>query len=161
MLKKSLFTAIAMAVISVFLCSGHSEAQVPAGKWWHMPGVAKKLQLTDAHIKQLDDVFIENRMKLIDFKSALEKERFELQNLLDKDRLDEKAVFDQFTKLQAARSKLEAERFHFLLEVRKILGRERFQQLEVLVKDFRANLGKRLGQGQRPMQGFGLDQESE
>ena len=161
MLKKSLFTAFAFATISLLVFSGYSEAQVPAGKWWHIPGVVKKLQLTDDHIKQLDEVFVQNRRKLIDFKSALEKERFELQNLLDKDRLDEKAVLDQFTKLQAARSKLEAERFSFLMEVRKILGRERFQHLETLVKDFRDNLPQKQGQVQRPMQGFGTDQESE
>ncbi len=161
MSKRSLFTVIALTVISLFLFSRFSEAQVPAGKWWHMPGVAKKLELTDEHVKQLDSVFVQNRMKLIDLKSVLEKERFELQNFLDKDRLDEKAVLDQFARVQAARSKLDAERFYFLVEVRKILGLERFQHLEMLVKDFREDLTKRQGQGQRFMQRFGPDQRTE
>jgi Spy/CpxP family protein refolding chaperone len=161
MSKSSLFTVIALTAISLFSFSRYSEAQVPAGKWWHMPGVAKKLELTDEHARQLDGLFVQNRMKLIDLKSALEKERFELQNLLDKDRLDEKVVLDQFARVQAARSKLDAERFYFLLEVRKILGLERFQHLEMLVKDFREDFNKRQGQGQRSMQRFGSDQRIE
>ncbi len=100
----------------------------------------------------MDSMFVQNRLRLIDLKSGVEKEQFELQNLLDAAHLDEKAAEDQFSKLQTARSKLNAERFSFLLEVRKLLGRDRFQQLEGLMKDFRKNATRKFRQGQRPLQ---------
>ena len=161
MLKKSVVTVTLLTAMFLCASAGPLEAQVPAGKWWHMPGVIKKLELSDGQIKQLDSLIVQNRLKLIDLKSALEKERFELQNLLEKDPLDEKAVLNQYPRLQAARSKLDAERFSFLLDVRKILGVERFQHLEMLVKDFREKNLRKPVQNQRPGREFGTGESGE
>jgi Spy/CpxP family protein refolding chaperone len=69
---------------------------------------------------------------MIDLKSAVEKERLELGILMDKETLDEDAVRGQFKKLGQVRANLAAERFRFILAVRKILGAERFQSLKTL-----------------------------
>lgn len=157
MLNKSLVSLLTFAAI-LMLC-GHAEAQVPAGRWWHMPAVTKKLALTDDQVKQLDEQFVQNHLKLIELKSALEKERFELQNILDRDNLDEKAAFDQFSRVENSRSKLNTERFSFLLNVRKIIGLERFQHLEMIVNEFREGGNKK--PGQRFPQGNSPEQQSE
>ena len=80
---------------------------------------------------------MDNRRKLIDLKSVVEKERFELENLLESETLDEAAVMNQYDRLEKARSKIAAERFRFLLEVRKVVGHERFQQIKIRFKKFR------------------------
>ncbi|MDR3630639.1 MAG: periplasmic heavy metal sensor [Desulfocapsaceae bacterium] len=159
MQKTTLSLLLVLALVLLFC--GSAGAQMPAGKWWHMPAVTKKLALTDDQLKQLDEQFVQNRLKLIELKGALEKERFELQNLLEKDNLDESAAYEQFSRVQAARSKLDTERFSFLLEVRRILGLERFQRLETIVNEFREGQNKRQGQGLRPMPGSGMGQQAE
>ena len=106
------------------------------GKWWRLPNIAEKLQLNDAEKKELDRLYVDNRRTLIDLKSVVEKERFELNNLMEQTALDENAVMKQFNKLEKARANLAAERFRFFLGVRKVLGSERYQSLKMLFKTF-------------------------
>jgi len=105
---------------------------MPYGKWWRIPRVEKQLELTDEDKAKLEEKFVESRRKLIDLKSNVEREQFELDNLLDGESLDEGAVMDQFRKLEQARGDLSAERFSFLLEVRRVLGFERFHKIKTL-----------------------------
>ncbi len=107
-------------------------ARMPLGKWWHMPQVAEQLNLNGREKEQLDNLFIQSRRKMIDLKSAVEKERLELGILMDKETFDEDAVIGQFKRLGQARANLTTERFRFILEVRKILGADRFQSLKTL-----------------------------
>lgn len=108
----------------------HAGNDLPMGKWWENPQMAEKLNLSDADKTKLKEAFNNSHRKLINLKSNLETERFELGNLLDKQTLDEAAVMQQFTKLEKARTELSRERFSFLVEVRKILGQERYQTLK-------------------------------
>ncbi|MDM8525595.1 periplasmic heavy metal sensor [Desulfococcaceae bacterium HSG8] len=104
---------------------------IPGGKWWRMPRVAKELTLTGEEQERLDSLFMENRLQMIDLKSALEKEKLELEAILDKKNFDESACMSHFNRLQEARQGLVTERFKFLVEVRKLLGNDRFQKLKV------------------------------
>ena len=108
----------------------HARSDLPMGKWWENPEIAKKLNLTDAEKAKLNEAFDKSHRKLIKLKSNVEADRFELGSLLDKKTLDEAAVMQQFTKLEKARTELAGERFSFLVEVRKILGQERYQTLK-------------------------------
>ncbi|MBW1742141.1 MAG: periplasmic heavy metal sensor [Deltaproteobacteria bacterium] len=108
----------------------HGKSDLPMGKWWKNPEMAKKLNLADAEKAKLKEAFDKSHRKLIKLKSNVETERFELGSLLDKKALDEAAVMQQFTKLEKARTELARERFSFLIEVRKILGQERYQILK-------------------------------
>ena len=129
------------ALFWVFVPMDSQGARMPLGKWWRMPHVAEQLNINGREKEQLDDLFIQTRRKMIDLKSAVEKERLELGILMDKETLDEDAVRGQFKKLGQARAHLAAERFRFILAVRKILGAERFQSLKAL---FWASRGQRL-----------------
>lgn len=113
------------------------DRNMPLGKWWHNPQVSQKLNLTDEEIRQLDEQFVNSRRKLIKLKNSVEMEQFELENILESETLDEAAAIKQFDKLESQRAALSSERFHFLLQIRKILGFERFQQLKMFYKKFR------------------------
>ena len=119
----------------------HEGNGMPLGMWWETPKMAEKLSLSDADKAKLKEAFNISYRKLINLKSTLETERFELGNLLDKKTLDEAAIMQQFTKLEKARTELSRERFGFLLEVRKILGQERYQ---VLKQEGRERRGSRM-----------------
>ena len=122
------------AIICVFVPMDSLGARMPLGKWWHTPRVAEQLNLNGREKEQLDELFIQTRRKMIDLRSAVARERLELSILMDKETMDEDAVRVQFKKLGQARASLAAERFRFILAVRKILGAARFQSLKTLFK---------------------------
>ncbi|MBW2093955.1 MAG: periplasmic heavy metal sensor [Deltaproteobacteria bacterium] len=140
MLKKILTGVLFMALIGTpFLAMGQDR---PAGKWWRLPRVSKELHLRKDEKNELDDLFIENRRKLIDLKSELERARLDLDALLDRGSLDDDAVRRQYDRLERARENLARERFRFLLEVRRILGPERFDRLKRMYRQFRVQRRK-------------------
>lgn len=143
MLRKVFYAAL----LFVFLIS---PATVTAkntglGKWWHRPQASEKLNLSKEEINKLDKQFVDSRRKLIKLESALKSEQFELDNLLENERLDEKATVKQFARLQQARTDLANEQFRFLLEIRKILGLDRFRQLKQYKQLRRQKIRKELG----------------
>ena len=144
-------TLRAIVVLIVFCLPAVAMSQdMPAGKWWHMPLVVKKLNLAEPQIAQLDEAFYKSRLNLIRLKSDLEREQFELETLIENKSLNENAALEQYKKLEQARVKLGIERFRFVLSIRKIVGYQRFQELMAF---------KRLRQQrQRGAQGKGLSQ---
>lgn len=141
-------TLTGMVLLIMMILSADAIAQeMPSGKWWHNPGMTQKLNLTEPEKARLDEEFRNSRRKLIDLKSNVERERFELGNLLELEALNEPAVMQQFKKLETARSDLSTERFSFLLQVRKILGPERFQRVKMLYGKARRHRMHRSAEG--------------
>ena len=102
------------------------------GRWWKDPETAKKLQLNDGQISQLDQIFYEHRLKLIDYGAAMEKEDLKLQNLLDADVPDEGQVSSQVDQVLSARGKLEREYTMMSLDLRKVLSLDQWRQLKTI-----------------------------
>lgn len=130
MLKNNVLTGIVLLIMTISPTITMAQ-EMPFGKWWHNPRMFKQLNLTDAEKAKLDEAFRNSRRKLIDLKSDVERERFELGNLLEHQALKETAAMEQFKKLEKARTNLSTERFSFLLQARKILGAERFQHVKM------------------------------
>jgi len=105
------------------------------GKWWQNSDVAKKLELTDSEIKQLDQTFYEHRLKLIDYGAAMEKQDVKLQQLLDMDNPDDAQVNAQVDQVLAARGKLEREFTMMNLALRRVLSIEQWRQLKSIRGD--------------------------
>ncbi len=104
--------------------------QMLRGKWWHNKRISAQIKLTDIEKDGLDKKFFEHRRSVILLKSKVDLEQLEYSLLLEQPKLDEEAVLKQFKKLEAVRADLAAERFTFLLHIRKVLGHERFQELQ-------------------------------
>lgn len=145
MLRKVFFILLVM----VFFVLPATAKELPPGKWWNNQRVIEKLQLTDEEISELDTRFVDSRRKLIRLKSAVESEKFELDNLLEKDPVDDKAIMKQFEKLELSLKNLRAEHFRSMLEVRKILGQKRFRQLKTIYKSQRKQVRQKRKPGQK------------
>ncbi|MDH3975123.1 MAG: periplasmic heavy metal sensor [Deltaproteobacteria bacterium] len=128
---------------------GGMKGNMPPGQWWRMPGAAEKLGLGREEQKRLDELYMTHRREMITLKGDVEKEKLEFEYLIDKETIDEQAVKGQFEKLHNARGKMSMARFSFLLEVRKILGYERYQKLKSEFQQRRMMRGDR--GGRRPM----------
>jgi protein CpxP len=102
------------------------------GKWWQNPDVVSKLGLSDSQISQLNQVFYNHKMKLIDYGADMEKQDLKLQTMLDADQPDEGQVSAQVDQVLAARGKLEREFTMMNLNLRKQLSLEQWRQLKTI-----------------------------
>lgn len=139
---------VCIAVVFMLAFTGMSMAKgkdgrtkgdmgIPGGKWWRMPRLAEKIALTDDEKKTLDAMNIEKRRKMIDLTSQIAKEKLELEVLLDADKFDPEACMNRFKNVQDASAATAMERFKFLVEVRQLLGVDRFRELKNTAQGFR------------------------
>jgi len=105
------------------------------GKWWQNPDIAQKLQLNEGQIAQLNQVFYDHKLKLIDYGAGMEKEDLKLQTLLDADQPNESQVGTQVDQVLAARGRLEREYTMMNLDLRKVLTTEQWRQLKSIRGD--------------------------
>jgi Spy/CpxP family protein refolding chaperone len=128
MLRKvfSVILPVIFLVVPLIAVAQHA----PRGKWWHNPQIQKNLDLNQNEIGKLDQLFANSRPNLIKLKTDVEREQFELDQLLSKKKVDDADVKKQFQKLEQARKNLSNARLDFVIGVRNILGADRFQQLK-------------------------------
>jgi Spy/CpxP family protein refolding chaperone len=120
----------------------HGQDMGP-GRWWRLPALAKDIGVTDKEKQALDDLFARNRDIFIDLKGSLEKERLKMEDILDKEPLNETDAKIQFKRVEEKRQKIAAERFNYIIGIRKILGSERFR---ILTGKFEEMKKKRFGE---------------
>ena len=113
-----------------FVVHGEAGMRGEMGKWWRDPEISKKLQLADGQIAQLDQIFYDHRVKLIDHGADMEKQDLKLQSLLDADAPDEGQIGSQVDLVLAARGKLEREYTFMNLDLRKVLSLDQWRQLK-------------------------------
>lgn len=133
MFRKSAWSGLLFLV--VFLPATLMAQERMHGKWWHDKSIVQGLELTDSQQKELDGRYTEGRRRMIDLKYELEKQRFELDLLLGTDDAEKQQILERFDSLEQARNKLSRARFEMLLEVREIIGAERFQELKTVHRD--------------------------
>jgi hypothetical protein len=116
---------------AVFVHGDAFSQETVIGKWWHNPIITKRVNVERQERKLLDEKFLETQRRLIALKNGVEREQLELETLIEKETLNEDAIMAQFRKLEKAREDLSSERFRFLLEVRRIMGLQRFQMIKM------------------------------
>ncbi len=109
------------------------------GRWWRMPAMASRIDISQSERDALDKLFIENRKALTSLKDDLEQERFRLDDILEQQNFNERSAMEQFKKVERKREKLALERFRYLLQVRKILGHDRYRELMTSAREFHGN----------------------
>ena len=102
------------------------------GKWWKNSDVVAKLQLSDAQIKQIEDTFLDYRLKLIDLHAEVERQEARLQPLIEADQPDESKVGAQIDLVIAARGKLEKTNTMMMLAIRRVLSVEQWKKLQYM-----------------------------
>jgi Spy/CpxP family protein refolding chaperone len=129
---KRIIVLVSMCVLilstSGFAKMGHGL--LPPGKWWHMPHAVKKLKITDDEKAFLDQLFLEKRKSRAQIKSEMETKKLDMEAMMEKEPFDEEAAMKQFESIQDTGKKMWKNKFKFVIEVRKLLGNERFMQLK-------------------------------
>jgi Spy/CpxP family protein refolding chaperone len=102
----------------------------PAGKWWDNPELAKRLNLTADQQKKMDEVFQQNRLRMIDLHAALEREEATLDPLMEAANPDDAKVLPQVDRVAQARAELEKANARLLLGLRHLLTPEQWKTLD-------------------------------
>ena len=100
------------------------------GKWWTNTELAKKLNLTDQQVQQMEQAYQQHRLKLIDQVAAVQKQEVILEPMLSADRPDEAQVLAQIDKVAQARAELEKSHARMLLGIRQVLTADQWKQLK-------------------------------
>ena len=102
------------------------------GKWWKNSEVMQKLQLSEAQINQLEQTFLDHRLKLIDLRADVERQEARLQPLIEADQVDEAKALAQIDAVLAARAKLEKQNTMLMLSIRRVLSVEQWKKLQAM-----------------------------
>ena len=152
-MKKTVFVILAMLLLCPVLALAQASTPGPGGPhpaprpaaedlhhaggpelgaWWKNSEIVAQLQLSDAQIKQIEDTFLEHRLKLIDLHADVERQEAKLQPLVEADQPDEAKVSAQVELLVAARGRLEKANIMMMLAIRKQLTVEQWKKLQTL-----------------------------
>lgn len=146
MARRTLSLALSLALASSVLW-GAAPAMAKGGldsmqKWWNSPRMVEELKLTPAEKERLDQLFMEFQRNRIENKSRVKIARLEIEAAFEKEPLDEaraqKAFQEEEQAMLAKRKSLHA----FMLEVRRLLGQERYLRLKELYKEYKAEAGQ-------------------
>jgi len=118
-----------VVLLAAAAAAGATEFDLPRGKWWENERVVQRIGLTEEQQKAIGGLVYQHALKMIDLNAGLRKAEFELGDLVDRDELDPSAVRKSFASYQAAKQKLENERFEMLLAVRGELTAEQWRSL--------------------------------
>ena len=120
-----------LSLISLILLTKTIWGQeLPSDRWWYAQNLAKKLNLTEVEIRELDQLHLASHSKLNKLKSAVEDAEFELDNLLGYSSMLDDEVRVQFERLEEARADLANELLRFAVRLREIIGNQRLEQLK-------------------------------
>jgi Spy/CpxP family protein refolding chaperone len=141
---------ILTALFLIFLpaiASVATSQDVRPGKWWKDQAMVEKLQLNEAQITQLDRAYDERRDEMMKYRNSVKSESARLQKLFESEPLDENAIRKQRGKMEESKKELSSERFDFIINVRKIIGPEKFGRLKSTFSESRRNRHKHPDEG--------------
>jgi Spy/CpxP family protein refolding chaperone len=96
---------------------------------WRDRGLVSQLNLTPVQVKQMEDIFRQHRLRLIDLNAVLEKEEVRLEPMVAAETLDESKLIAQIDRVAQARAELEKSRGRMLVGIRKVLEPEQWRKL--------------------------------
>ena len=115
------------------------------GKWWKNSEIVRELGLAEGQINQIEQTFLEHRLKLIDLRAELERQEARLQPLIEADQPDEPKVSAQIDLVLAARGKLEKANAMMMLAIRRVLSVEQWKKLQTIQQERERRHRERMG----------------
>ena len=59
------------------------ERAMPQGRWWNNPEMVQKLSLSSDQQKKMDDIFQQNRLRLIDLNANAQREEVTMEPMME------------------------------------------------------------------------------
>ncbi len=103
-----------------------------SGAWWKNSDLVKELGVSEEQVQKMDKVFQDNRIQLVDAKTALEREEVRLRPMMEAYNPDGQQIAAQIDKVASARAQLEKTNAMMLVEIRRVLTQEQWKKLQSL-----------------------------
>ena len=136
---KNLVTAAAcLTVVAALPPPRAAQAlDVPPGRWWDRPVVARHLGLSAEQKRTIESITLTHARAMVDLKANVEKAELDLRIAADESPFVAERVRQAFTALVRARAALEEQRFEMILRIREVLSDEQWQRLRRLAEEAR------------------------
>jgi hypothetical protein len=144
------FIAVTM-LLAAFATSAFAN-ELPPGKWWRRPELARMLELSQQQQEKLDVVFREAATELIDIKADVDKLSIAMRSELDRAQLNRQEIQNLAGKLNAARGRMFSRELMMLVDMRAVLNDAQWSRLRSELEK-RREQGERMNDRQRPMDG--------
>lgn len=109
----------------------HAGVRVPrSGKWWKNSEIVQKVGLSDSQVQEMEKIFQEHRLRLIDLHATLQKEETRLEPLIESDQPNEAEVAAQIDRVASARGALEKANAMMYLGIRKQMSTDQWKKLQ-------------------------------
>ena len=108
---------------------GQGPGPGPGGMWWHNPDMVRRVGLTADQQRKMDDVFQQNRPRLIDLSATLEKEEVAMEGLMRGPQLDDAKILPEIDRIAQARAELEKADARLMLGIRHVLSPDQWDKL--------------------------------
>jgi len=92
--------------------------------------MVQKLAINSDQQKKIEDIFQQQRLKLVDLDATLKKEEITLEPLMSADSPDETKTLAQIDKVAQARAELEKANARFLFAIRRVLTPEQWKKVQ-------------------------------
>lgn len=122
---RSILAAAAVLIVATPLLA----ADLPPGKWWHRPEIAKKLAITEEQQQKLDKIFQTAANDLIDMRSEVEKATLAIRGELDHAQLNKQNLQALAERVGTARTRLFTRELMMLADMRAVLSSEQWTTL--------------------------------
>ena len=103
---------------------------VSSGAWWTNTSLVSQLNLSEDQKAKIVRSFENNRLNLESSKAQLEKEESQLARLLEAETVDHNAAVAQIYRVANARNEMERVNSIMTLEMRELLTRTQWMQLQ-------------------------------
>lgn len=125
-----------LAVGSLSITAAAADFKMPKGRWWENPRVVRAIGLTPEQQDQIHRLVYQHAETMIGLNADVKRAELHLGELARDEEFNEKAVRQAWTEYQAARQRLENERFELLVAIRKVLTAEQWKRLDELKRQF-------------------------
>ena len=109
---------------------GQDMGILPHGMWWKNPDLVKDLNITPDQQKQLDKIFLDSRLQLIQMHATLEEEQVKLEPIMNANPFDQSRAFAQISHIADLRADLEKTNAKMLLSLRGVLSADQWTKLQ-------------------------------
>lgn len=130
-------TYIALMLILLPALAGATMPDAAAGRWWRAEGPVRALQLTEEETARLDELYLNLQTRMIELKAEGDKASVQIEAGLEAKDMDEEALHKLFETRSRVGADIDMEKSNFLLEVRKLLGHERYLKLRRLFQEMK------------------------
>ena len=137
---KRVFAVLALAGWIAPVASG---IPFPDGKWWKRPRIAAEIGLSAEQAREIDQIFLRSRSRLIDLRAALEKKQLALQESMENRTADRHLVERQIEAVENARAGLQKARALMILDMKQVLRPEQWDRLLELRQQVRDRVRSR------------------